>query len=79
MPRHASSHHRELSPTERRRRVAAILAAGVARYRHADAGGNDGESSPILRSGLEVVSETRLSVATASRLPRGKRAAPGGR
>jgi hypothetical protein len=46
MPRHASSHHRELAPTDRRRRAAAILALGVVRFRQAAAGGTDGESTP---------------------------------
>jgi hypothetical protein len=44
--------------------VAAILALGVARYRHAAAGGTDGESTAKRSSGLEVVSETRLSVSS---------------
>jgi hypothetical protein len=68
MPRHASSHLRELEATERRRRVAAILALGVARYRHAAAGGTDGESTANRPSGLEVVSETRLSMTELARL-----------
>lgn len=50
------------APEARRRRVAAILARGVVRYRRNAALAEPGELSPSCNPGLEVVSETRLSV-----------------
>jgi len=52
----------ELSPDERRRQVAAILAAGVIRLRRAADLVGVGQFSPSRDPRLEVVSETRLSV-----------------
>jgi hypothetical protein len=50
------------TPEARRRRVAAILARGVARFRRIAALAEAGELSPPRNPGLEVVSETRLYV-----------------
>lgn len=61
-----------LSPANRRREVAALLAKGVARWRkRAKATGfmHAPESSPEPESCLELSGETRLSVPTAE--PRG--------
>lgn len=61
----------ELTPVERRRRVAAILAAGVVRVRQAAKCAGAGEISEFCGEGLEVVSKPRLSVS--QRLAIGRR------
>lgn len=50
------------TPEARRRRVAAILARGVVRYRRIAELAVASELSPPRKPGLELVSETRLSV-----------------
>ena len=50
------------TPEQRRRQVAAILAQGVIRHRHCVRQAAGGNSSAPREMGLEVVSETRLSV-----------------
>lgn len=52
----------DLTPDQRRRQVAALLAQGVIRCRRAAQMAESGEFSPPCDTGLEVVSETRLSV-----------------
>ncbi len=69
MPNHAS----DLSPAERRREVASILARGVIRWhRRAKAAGiiNTEKSSPSGETRLELSGETRLSVGTRRFTPR---------
>ena len=56
MPNPASPAPGDLTPRERRRQVAAILAQGALRHCRND------ELSPSRDTGLEVVSKTRLSV-----------------
>jgi len=51
-----------LTPTERRRQVAAILARGVVRHRRIAELAQVGEFSPPRDTGLELVPKTRLSV-----------------
>jgi hypothetical protein len=50
------------TPEQRRLQVAAILAQGVIRHRHCVRQATGGQSSAPREMGLEVVSETRLSV-----------------
>ena len=52
----------ELTPDQRRRQVAAILAQGVIRHRHCVHQAESDNFSTSCDRGLEVVSETRLSV-----------------
>lgn len=62
----------DLSPTDRRREVAALLAKGVARWRKREKAAGFmpvSESPPEPENGLELSGETRLSVPTA--VPRG--------
>lgn len=61
MPSAASS-HRDLTPIERRRQVAAILAQGVIRHRRRAETADVGHFSRPCDTGLELVSKTRLSV-----------------
>ena len=59
-----------LSPTERRRQVASILAKGVIRWRRrAKSNGNiDAEKSPpVSKNHLAISAETSLSVSDATR------------
>jgi len=63
-----------LSPADRRREVASILARGLIRWRRrAKAAGiiDAQESSPGREIGLELSRETRLSVSTRGFTPRG--------
>ena len=62
MPTRPTHRGGELTPEERRRQVAAILATGVIRLRRAATLADFGEFSPSRDTRLEVVSETRLSV-----------------
>lgn len=62
MPSSAAPAARGATPESRRGRVAAILARGVVRYRRLAALAELGELSPPCNPGLEVFSETRLSV-----------------
>ena len=62
MPTRPAHRGGELTPEERRRQVAAILAVGVVRLRHTAALADLGQFSPSRDTRLEVVSETRLSV-----------------
>jgi hypothetical protein len=62
MPSHAVPRAGGLTPDERRRQVAAILAQGVIRHRRIAQLAEFGHFSPSRDTGLEVVSETRLSV-----------------
>jgi hypothetical protein len=62
MPSAATASPHDLTPHERRRQVAAILAQGVVRVRRAAELAGVGELSLPRNTGLEVVSETRLSV-----------------
>ncbi len=59
----------DLTPDQRRRQIAAILAEGVIRRRRANELGENGELSPPRNAGLEVVSEMRLSVSRGSLEP----------
>ena len=52
----------DLTPEERRRQVAAILAQGVARHRNSAELATSGQFSAPCDTGLELVSKTRLSV-----------------
>lgn len=52
----------DLTPDERRRQVAAILALGVVRHRNLAQLAEVGQVSQSPGAGLELVSETRLSV-----------------
>ncbi len=52
----------ELTPEDRRRQVASILANGVARHRRRTTLANLGQFSARCDTGLDVVSESRLSV-----------------
>lgn len=52
----------DLTPGQRRRQIAAILAQAVIRHRRAAHLAECGEFPSPRNSGLEVVSETRLSV-----------------
>lgn len=68
MPKHRQDEH--LSPADRRRAVASILAKGVVRWhrRMRTAGTFDAqESSPDVRNCLEFPGETRLSVVNGTR------------
>jgi hypothetical protein len=62
MPSAAVPSARDLTPEERRRQVAAILAQGVVRYRRTVVLAEADRSSAPRNTGLELVSETRLSV-----------------
>lgn len=62
MPSVAVSAVYDPSPEERRRQVAAILAEGVIRYRRIAQLAAVGDLSRSRDTGLEVLSETRLSV-----------------
>ena len=53
---------RDLTPEDRRRQVASILAHGVARHRHSAERGKSGQFCAPRDKGLELVSKTRLSV-----------------
>ena len=60
----------ELTPIERRRQVAAILAKGVVRWRkQAKSGGfmPAQKSPPVLKKRLDLPGETRLSVSNRTR------------
>jgi hypothetical protein len=77
MPSPTADSGEQLSPTERRQQVAAILALGVLRYcRIARLAGSE-ELSESRPQGLEVVSKARLSVSrgrsTASASTKGDR------
>ncbi|MEW6198090.1 MAG: hypothetical protein AB1601_05420 [Planctomycetota bacterium] len=68
MPKHQNDEH--LSPAERRREVASILAKGVVRWcRRAKAAGiiDAQKSRPGREIGLELSRETRLSVSDGTR------------
>lgn len=68
MPKHREDEH--LSPADRRREVASILARGVARWhrRMKTAGTFDAQKpSPGREIGLEFPGETRLSVVNGTR------------
>ena len=65
MPTRPARRSGELTPDERRRQLAAILAAGVIRLRRAAALADLGQISPTLDTGLEVISHPRLSVTVA--------------
>ncbi len=59
-----------ISPDERRREVAAVLARGVLRVRHiARISGNsrDSETQNLAENGLELLGETRLSASNGTR------------
>lgn len=58
----AASPHRDLTPIERRRQVAALLAQGVIRHRRRTETADVGNFSRPRDTGLELVSKTRLSV-----------------
>jgi len=62
MPSTAVPAARDLTPETRRRQVAAILAQGVIRHRRIAELAEIGDLSRTRDTGLEVVSETRLSV-----------------
>lgn len=62
MPTAAVPAARDLTPETRRRQVAAILAQGVIRHRRIAELAEIGDLSRTRDTGLEVVSETRLSV-----------------
>ena len=65
-----SRQRRFISPDERRREVAAILARGVLRVRHiARIGGNSHgpESQDLAENGLELLGKTRLSASNGTR------------
>lgn len=65
-----------LSPVERRRQVAAILAKGVIRLRRMNQRGgftHAPESSPDAQNGLEFPGETRLSVVDGTFTSKGTR------
>lgn len=60
----------ELTPIERRRQVAAILAKGVVRWRKRAKNGGfmpAPESSPVPENRLDLPGETRLSVSDGTR------------
>lgn len=59
----------DLTPDQRRRQIAVILAEGVIRCHHATQLAENGELSPPRNAGLEVVSEMRLSVSRGSPEP----------
>jgi len=68
MPKHCEDEH--LSPADRRREIASILAKGVVRWRRRmrTPGTFDAqESSPDARNCLEFPGETRLSVVNGTR------------
>jgi hypothetical protein len=58
----AALFHRDLTPVERRRQVAAVLVQGVIRHRRNAELAEMGDFSRPRNPGLEVVSKTRLSV-----------------
>ncbi len=62
MPTRPAHRGGEITAEERRRQVAAILATGVIRLRHAATLADFGQFSPTRDTGLEVVSHPRLSV-----------------
>jgi hypothetical protein len=62
MPNGSASSDSELTPEVRRIQVAAILALGVARHRRTTRSAKFGQFPTFRDTGLEVVSETRLSV-----------------
>jgi len=62
MPIRTVSPVSDLTPEERRCQVAAILAQGVVRHRRSAELANVGQFSPPRDTGLELCSETRLSV-----------------
>jgi hypothetical protein len=62
MPSSAVYAARDLTPELRRRQVAAILAQGVIRHRRIAELAKFGELPGTRDTGLEVVSETRLTV-----------------
>jgi hypothetical protein len=61
MPSAASSHC-DLTPIERRRQIATLLAQGVIRHRRRAEMADVGQFSRPRDTGLELVSKTRLSV-----------------
>ena len=68
MPKHREDEH--LSPADRRREIASILAKGVVRWhrRMKTTGAFDAqESSPDAQNCLELSGETRLSVVNGTR------------
>ena len=62
MPARTVSSSSDLTPEERRRQVAALLAQGVVRHRQIAERANLGQFSKPRGTGLELCSETRLSV-----------------
>jgi hypothetical protein len=62
MPSHPAAPVKDLTPEERQRQVAAILALGVVRHRRIAQLAEIGQFSRSPGTGLEVISETRLSV-----------------
>jgi hypothetical protein len=58
----AALSNRDLTPIERRRQVAAVLAQGVIRHRRIAELADVGDFSRSRNPGLEVASKTRLSV-----------------
>jgi len=62
MPSHSDTPVWELTPEDRHRQIAAILVEGVLRFRRAAVRAAVGQFSRPRDTGLEVVSETRLSV-----------------
>lgn len=62
MPQTAVFSADELTPEDRRRQVASILAHGVTRHRRRTTLANSGQFSAPRDTGLDVVSESRLSV-----------------
>ena len=62
MPARTVSPSSDLTPEERRCQVAAILAQGVVRHRRIAERANLGQFSKPRGTGLELCSETRLSV-----------------
>ena len=62
MPSAALSPASDPTPEERRRQVAAILVHGVVRHRRSAERAEAEKFSRFRNTGLEVVSETRLSV-----------------
>lgn len=72
MPRSTAGSTRDLSPTQRREQVAAILARGLLRFLHQAR--SEDESAPntleFPAEGLEVSDESRLSVSRVSEVNR---------
>ena len=64
MPSNAEHHDRDLTPDQRRRHIAAILAMGVARHARAKASITPAESLQIPQISLELDGDSRLHGAT---------------